>query len=168
MDRTPATRRTGSLVAFGTLALAAGVLVYLTGRDPAHAWLIPAVPALAGHDLFGPVGQWLPSFVHPFAFGLFTAALLRPTPAMRATACASWFAIDVAFEFAQHPACKPFWSEALRLHAESAAIPRAVMGYALRGTFDAGDLLAIGLGAASAACLLHIVDRRREARHAGP
>ena len=34
--------------------------------------LLPVWPRLGGGALFGPLGQWLPSFVHPFAFSLLT------------------------------------------------------------------------------------------------
>ena len=104
---------------YGATAFALGAAVYLTDR--------------AAHDaaIFGVLGQWLPSFVHPLAFSLFTAAAgnyRRPY-----CACVAWWAVNVLFEFAQHP--------------------RVAL---MRGTFDAGDLVAVTLGAIVAACLLRM------------
>ena len=103
------------LAALGCLALAAGTLVYLTDRDPSRAALIPAIPALAGLGLFGGPGAWLPSFVHPFAFSLFTAAIqpARRSPAY--WACALWWAINVAFEIAQAPTSARAWPTCCRM-----------------------------------------------------
>ena len=91
------------LAASGTLALALGLLVYLADRDASRSLLIPAAAALSAGPLFGELGQWLPSFVHPFAFSLFTAAARPPGSAPAYRACAGWWAVNVAFEAGQHP-----------------------------------------------------------------
>ena len=159
-------RRTGLLAATGCLALSIGVLVYLADRDASQAVLIPAIAALAGYNVVGALGQWLPSFVHPFAFSLFTAAALRPAAASRYGACAAWCAVNVGFEVGQHAAFKSQWAEALRTGAGDWVITRSGLNYLLHGTFDSGDAFAAILGALAAAALLHLVDQSPETRHA--
>lgn len=114
----------------GTAAFAVGVVVYLTDRAPHH-------PAL----LFGAAGQWLPSFIHVFAFSLFTAAASARRDAPNYGACVGWWAVNVAFECGQHPS----------LHW-------------VRGTFDPADIAAATLGAISAALVLRTFHRMEERR----
>ena len=154
------------LAAIACLALAVGVLVYLTDRDTSHAVLIPAVGALAGSHLFGALGQWLPSFVHPFAFSLFTAAALPPRSASRYGACAAWCAVNVAFELGQHPRVSARLAEALQGSFAQTALTRPLANYFLRGTFDVGDIVAAVIGAFAAAGVLHFMQRASENDHA--
>ena len=153
------------LAALGCLALAAGTLVYLTDRDPAHAALIPAIPALAGLGLFGGPGAWLPSFVHPFAFSLFTAAIqpARRSPAY--WACAMWWAINVAFEVAQAPDVSAVVAGALPQFLGPTWLTNTLSAYLLRGTFSVADLVAATAGAVAAAAVLRF-NHFREARDA--
>lgn len=157
--------RSALLAAAGGTALAMGILVYLTDRS-ASPVLLPRVAALAGRQLFGMPGQWLPSFVHALAFGLLTAVALRPTAATRHLACAAWCAVNIAFEAGQHPALKSWWSGALDARAGDWIITRSVLNYFIRGTFDWSDACAAIVGALAAAALLRIVDRHRESHHA--
>jgi hypothetical protein len=150
----------GRLAAAGFLALALGVLVYLADRDPAHAALIPAIPRLGSLQLFGTVGGWLPSLLHPFAFALLTAAL-QPSGASPAYwACALWWAIGVAFEAAQAPAI----GSALRPMLDLLPLPSewiaAVGRYMSLGTFDAADVIATTAGACAAAAALRSIHAR--------
>lgn len=151
----------GRLAAAGFLALALAALVYLTDRDPAHAALIPALPLLGTLQLFGAVGAWLPSLLHPFAFALFTAAL-QPRGAPPAYwACALWWVVGVAFEAAQSPpiggALHPLL-EVLPLPSEWMAL---VGRYMAIGTFDVADVIATTAGACAAAAALRSVHPRR-------
>jgi hypothetical protein len=148
------------------LALSIGFVLYFTDRDPSRAALIPTIAAFARHNVFGVLGQWLPSFVHPFAFSLFTAAALGPSAASRYGACAVWCAVNVGFEVGQHEAFKSQWAEALRSGGGDWVVTRSVLNFLLHGTFDGGDVFAAILGALAAASLLHLVDRRREIHHA--
>lgn len=154
------------LVVVGSLALAAGVLVYVTDRDPGRATLIPALPELSGAHLFGALGLWMPSFVHPFAFSLFTAAVhsARRSPAY--WACAMWWAINVAFELAQAPGISADIAAALRRTLGDAWLTSTLSNYMLRGTFDVADLIAATAGAVAAGALLRFVHLRetRDAR----
>ncbi len=155
-------RRPGLLAAAGCLALSIGILVYLVDRNASQAALIPTIAAFVGYSLFGALGQWLPSFVHPFAFSLFTVAALRPGAAPRYVACAAWCAVNVGFEVGQHPSFKSQWAQALRTSASDWVMTRSVLNYFLHGTFDSGDVVAAILGALAAAALLQFVDRSME------
>mgnify|MGYP001048704095 CR=1 FL=1 len=89
------------LVSMAVLALSAGLLLYLGDRPAGSAWLIPALPLLQGMNLFGSAGAWLPSFVHPFAFALLTAAALPDRASWRYGACLGWLVVNAAFELGQ-------------------------------------------------------------------
>jgi hypothetical protein len=153
------------LAALGCLALAAGTLVYLTDRDPSRAALIPAIPVLAGLGLFGGPGAWLPSFVHPFAFSLFTAAVQSPRRSPAYWACAMWCAINVAFEVAQAPNVSVNVAEVLPQLLGQSWLTDTLSNYLLRGTFAVADLVAATAGAAAAAAALRFI-HFREARDA--
>lgn len=148
------------LAALGCLALAAGTLVYLTDRDPSRAALIPAIPVLAGLGLFGGLGAWLPSFVHPFAFSLLTAAVQCPRHSPAYWVCALWWAINVAFEVAQAPSVSAEVADVLPKLLGQSWLTDATSRYLLRGTFAVADLVATTAGAAAAAAVLRFVHFR--------
>ncbi len=152
------------LVTTGLLVLTLGVLVYLTDRDAARAALIPAAAALAGSSLFGVIGHWLPSFAHPFAFSLFTAAVAGPGDAPAYRACFVWWVVNIAFETAQHPRLSLAIAEGLQDGLGRTWPARLASAYVLNGTFDVNDLVAATAGALAAALLLYVV-HRLEIRH---
>jgi hypothetical protein len=153
------------LVALGCLALGVGIFVYLTDRDPSRAALIPAVTALAQGHLFGAIGLWLPSFVHPFAFSLFTAAVQSPRRSPAYWACAMWWAINIAFEVAQAPNVSVDVADMLPQLFGQSWLTNTISNYLLQGTCAVADLVATTAGAAAAAAVLHFI-HRREARDA--
>jgi len=164
----PATgwRRAASLAAVAGGALLLGVLVYLTDRSAFSAAMIPRVDALAGRHVFGAIGQWLPSFVHPLAFSLFTAAALPARAAPRYGVCIAWGAVNIGFEVGQHAAIKGPLAAALYDILGRTPPVRWLADYFLRGTFDVGDMLAACLGALAAAAVLYLVRPRPEQTHA--
>jgi hypothetical protein len=147
----------------GCLALAAGTLLYLTDRETSRAAMIPAIPVLAGLGLFGGPGAWLPSFVHPFAFSLLTAALQRPGKPPAYWACAMWWVINLGFELAQAPLLGAPLASGLRHSLWPAWLVDGLSNYAARGTFDVADLVAATAGALAASLLL----RSAHCREAG-
>lgn len=152
------------LVAVGSLGLVLGVLVYMTDRDSTHAMLFPAFAKLATGPVFGVVGPWLPSFAHPFAFSLLTAAALRRSTSPAYRACAVWWAANIAFEFAQHPLLSGFVAVSVKGLFGQTWLSRALANYALRGSFHFDDLVAATAGALAAAGVLALV-HRLENRH---
>jgi hypothetical protein len=168
MRNDPVTSRPALLATIGCVALAVGMLVYVSDRPSSNLALLgPHLPAVS-RGLFGAVGLWLPSLVHVFAFSLFSAALLPSRATLQYGACGAWFAINLAFEVGQHRAFKPLWGELLRTGAGDGPIARAVLTYLLRGTFDPSDVLAALFGALAAAALLHQAHHRPETIHATP
>jgi hypothetical protein len=149
----------------GCLALAVGLLVYMADRNAGQAALFPAIAALHTGPIFGVIGAWLPSFVHPFAFSLFTAAVLPRTASPAYGGCVAWWAVNIAFEAAQHPQVSGHVAASLQLVFGPTWLTRALSNYFLRGTFDVGDIVAATAGALTAAGVLHLI-HCLETRHA--
>ena len=143
--------RQAILALIGSAALAAGALVYLTDRAPIPHALV-----------FGEAGQWLPSFVHPFAFSLFTAAASFRSDARGYAACAGWWAVNVAAECGQHPSLSAPIAAGLHACFGDAWPAARIADYFVRGTFDFGDLAAATLGAMGAAFVLWLLHRGEE------
>jgi hypothetical protein len=160
----PERRQVAALVTVGLVALAVGLLLYLVDRDPSRAALIPAAVALAGGNVFGAFGQWLPSFVHPFAFSLFTAATYPSRTAAGCGACVAWWAANVAFEVAQYPGINRVVAQVTEGVLGQSLPARLLSNYVVQGTFDANDLVAATAGAVAAALVLCFV-HRREVNH---
>jgi len=137
----------------------------MTDRDPARATLFPAAAALHTGLIFGGIGQWLPSFVHPFAFSLFTAAAMRRSASPAYAACAAWWAVNIAFEAGQNEQISGRVAELLPLAPGDTWPARVLSNYFLRGSFDVGEMLAATAGALVAAgvlCLAHRLETRHE------
>lgn len=164
-ERAQASRFAG-LAGIGCAAFAVGLLVYLTDRVGSRALLVPALAALTGSNLFGALGQWLPSFVHPFSFSLFTAAALPPASAPRHGACVAWGVVNVAFELGQHPQVSASLAELLQGGLRAVPLSQALARYFTDGTFDSGDIVAALLGALAASAVLQLVHRDLEHNHA--
>lgn len=137
-------------VAIGVLAI--GVLVYLLDRQPGSVYFIPDWIALANNSspMFGEIGNYLPTFVHAFAFILLTAIVVAPTSSQVVLICLTWFAVDSFFEIAQiTPIAQwitghvPDWFAGIPF-LENTAV------YFLAGTFDFLDLVSIAMGAVAA------------------
>ncbi len=136
--------------------MALGLLVYLTDREPSHALMIPGVGMLAGGHGLGALGQSLPSLAHALAFSLFTAAALPPRSSWRYGACAAWAAVNVIFEVGQQPQVSARLADLLHSSMGSTPATRTLANYFVRGTFDAGDIVASILGALAAAAVLRL------------
>lgn len=143
-------RRTGLPVGLGLLALTIGLLVYLTDRPAGQATWIPVAWYLGSGPLFGAAGAWLPSFLHPFAFALFTASSWPRHTTTAWQACGLWWGIELAFELAQHPAVSTPLAAAL----DALAGRQLLSSYLLRGRFDIADVAALTAGACAALLLL--------------
>lgn len=155
-------REAMQLAAIGGAALLLGVLVYLADRPAGTATGLPAGVWRHGPTtLFGAVGAWLPSFVHPFAFALVTVALRPVTGAPALRVCAAWWAVNVVFEVGQRPEASHAIGAALRTGFGQDWPSRALANYFLHGTFDRADLLAATAGAVAAAWVIHLVVRPR-------
>jgi hypothetical protein len=159
------------LCAAATLVLGLGASVYVLDRPDGSAYGMPSgwVAYVPGRSFFGPVGDWLPSFAHAFAFTVFTAAML---PAARATpwvAAALWGAIGSVLEIGQHPALSATWAAALPAWLADVPVLDHLAAYWRHGGFDGADLAAGAVGCVSAVmCVLFVRSRgfhRVEANH---
>lgn len=159
-------RRPAGLGAIAAAALLLGLVVYLSDRPSASALLIPRFEAFGDRQLFGVVGQWLPSFLHPLAFSLLTAAALPSQTAPRYGVCMVWGLVNLGFEVGQHAATKGLLASALLEVFGRAPPARWLADYFLNGTFDIGDVIAAVLGALAAAALLGLAGYRPEQHHA--
>jgi hypothetical protein len=153
-------------VLLGIAAFALGALVYVTDRPAHSAVLIPNFAWTSGLHVFGSVGQWLPSFVHPLAFSLFTAAASPARAAPRYGVCAAWGLVNLVFEIGQHAALKTQLVMGMQDVFGSAPFTPWLGHYFLRGTFDVADMTAVFCGALTAAALLHLVQPLQERNHA--
>ena len=158
--------RSASLAAIGGVAIAVGLLVYLADREPSRAALIPTVALLTGSNVFGLLGGWLPSFVHTFAFSLFTAAALPERAAPRYGACIAWLTVNVAFELGQHPLVSVRLAEVLQGGLSGMPLAQPIAQYFMHGTFDPGDIAAALLGALTSGVVLRLMHRDWEENHA--
>ena len=166
LARVKAWGRPASLAAIGCLVFALGLLVYLVDRDASKAALMPSVAWLAGSNVFGALGDWLPSFVHTFAFGLFTAAVLPERSVPRYGACAAWFVVNVAFEVGQHQLVSGRLAGVLEGGLGGLPLSRPLANYFVHGTFDPGDIVAALLGALAAGAVLCLMHRGWKENHA--
>lgn len=147
-------------VVIATLALSAGLLVYLLDRQPEHVYFLShgLTAAHAPHALFGVAGNHLPAFLHVYAFILLTAAVTGSSNAQLIRIGAAWFVIASLFEFGQHPVVSPLIAASLPAWFAHATVLDNTAAYFLHGTFDPLDLLFIALGAL-AACLTAVLVR---------
>jgi hypothetical protein len=131
-------------------ALAFGLLVYLFDRRPEHVYFLSHgfVLAHAPHSLFGVVGNYLPTFVHVYAFILLTAAVAGATRAIGI--CVAWFVVASLFELAQLPAVAPVIAASVPAWFARVPVLDNTAAYFLDGTFDVLDLLSIALGTIAA------------------
>lgn len=160
------TRRAAILAGIGCAAFALGLVLYLTDRGGSQVLLSPALVAPTGRNVFGALGQWLPSFVHTFSFSLFTAAALPPSAAPRYGACIAWGAVNVAFEIGQHPLVSASLAELLHGSLRAVPLSQPLARYFVDGTFDAGDIAAALVGALAASAVLQLVHLDQEHNHA--
>jgi hypothetical protein len=146
------------------VALTIGVVVYVTGRPPGSASLLPAAFSISGgaSHLFGGLGGSLPDFLHALAFTVLTAVVLGGSRTAALASAAAWWSIDSLFEIGQHPAVSPWLVAALPTWFGHIPLLGNTDKYFLRGTFDPADLaaIAIGCGCAAVLCPLLAAGRR--------
>lgn len=158
-------RRPALLLLLAGMALSLGMLVYLADRHAANSLLMPGDAAIGAGPIFGVFAQWLPSFIHPFAFSLLSAAVMRqPLASGRASyvACGFWWAVNLAFEVGQHPRFSAPLAEALQSGLGQTALTAAISRYFLHGRFDWGDVAALSAGALAAAAVLWLLHSSKD------
>lgn len=145
-------RSPGWLIALAAVVLASGACVYVFGRPPGTASMLPAgwtfldtgTAGWAG----GLIGSW-PTFAHAFAFSLMTCLVLPQRLAWVTAACVGWFLVECTFEIGQHRKISPWLSGTLEGRFTGIPVLDHLPAYFSRGHFDPADIAAAGGG-----CLL--------------
>jgi hypothetical protein len=154
------------MLLLATLLLAIGVLVYALDRDGAAYFLPPWTAALTASNIFGPLGDHLPTFLHTLAFILITAAVLRPWPKRLPAICTTWFVIECLFELGQLAPFDARLAAAVPASFDGIPVLEITTDYFIRGTCDPLDILSIGLGAVVAYPLVHLCLKEIDDEHA--
>lgn len=143
-------------------ALGVGVLVYMLDRQAEFVYFLPgwlSLNSMTG-SFFGSIGNYLPTFIHVYAFILLTVVVAVPSITKLIPVCLVWFTLDSLFEVAQlHPIAQwigrhtPGWFSGIPFLENTA-------DYFLMGTFDALDLLSIATGTLAAYLTVALTIRR--------
>lgn len=141
-----------ALAATGLLALVIGCLVYLFDRVPESVYLLGAAfPHWQdGQNVFGFIGNHLPSFTHVFGFILLTSAILAGGRKTTLIISMAWCGIDMLFEGGQHPDAAAWLAPRVPDWFKPIPFLENTGPYFTQGTFDVLDLLAITLGTVAA------------------
>jgi hypothetical protein len=151
-------------ILIGIAVLFFGTLVYLTDRPPDQTYFVYSIPFnISLHNttlnLFGSIGNSLPTFIHVFSFILITAGFIACNKRGYFIICLNWALVDCAFELGQK-----FKSLSLKIIPNwFAGIPFLENSekYFVHGTFDFKDLAAIAIGSIIAYFILLITMERR-------
>ena len=133
-------------------ALIVGLSIYLFDRQPETVYFISNRFSFDGDTkpIFGIIGNYLPAFLHVYAFILLTAVVFAQSHRHILIICVGWLAVDSLFEIGQINLI----AEAITVHIPGwfAGIPflENTANYFLLGTFDTLDLLSIAAGTLAA------------------
>jgi hypothetical protein len=149
-------------ILIGAAGLLFGTLVYLVDSPPDQTYFVDNSSVdISLHNilpnLFGPIGNNLPAFIHVFSFILITAGLISCQKRGYFIICMCWFILDCAFELGQK---YNIWSSRM-IPDWFGGIPFLENSkyYFLKGTFDFTDLAAIALGTIMAYIVLLITNK---------
>ena len=144
-------------ILIGLSALIFGLLVYLLYRPPDQSYflyvsglnisLYNTLP-----NIFGLIGNSVPTFIHVFSFILITAGFLSCQKRGCLIICLSWLLVDSAFELGQNfntwsASIIPVWFDGIPFLENTKS-------YFIHGTFDFTDLAAIAFGTLTAYLVL--------------
>jgi hypothetical protein len=152
-------------ILIGLSVLLSGTLVYLIDRAPDQTYFVyKSFGNVSLHNflpnLFGFIGNSLPSFAHVFAFILITAGFLNCQKRGCVIICVCWFLTDVIFEVGQK--FKAFSSSMVPDWFSRIVYLENGKKYFLSGTFDFNDVTAIIFGVILAYFFLSITIKWRK------
>jgi hypothetical protein len=148
-----------TLLLLAALLLVVGVIVYAVDRGGAAYFLIGWAPSQGKAELFGPLGNHLPTFVHSLAMILVTAAVLRPWSNLLPAIVIGWVAVECLFEIGQISPFDAHVAAVMPAWFDDVPVLEASADYFLNGTCDPLDFLSIGLGAAAAYWIVRTIER---------
>ena len=153
-------------ILIGILVLLIGSLVYLVDRPGEQTYFVyKSAVNISLHNtlpnLFGIIGNSLPSFTHVFSFILITAGLIAYQKRGYILICLFWFFVDSAFELGQKFNTLiiefiPVWLGGIPFFENTG-------NYFMFGTFSFGDMAAIFIGTIAAYFILMKTTGRRTA-----
>lgn len=152
-------REEATLLFLAALLLVIGVIVYAVDRGGAAYFLAGWTGNRGEAELFGPIGNHLPTFVHTLAMILVFAAALRPRVDLLPAIAIGWFALESLFELCQASPLDTRIAAILPAWFESVPVLEASGYYFTNGTFDPLDLVSIGLGAAAGYWIVRSIER---------
>ena len=152
-------------ILLGLLLLSIGAFIYIFDRPPAQTYFIFALPFQISlyniyPPLFGPLGNFLPHFLHVTAFILLTAAVAGCGKRGHLAICLFWLSVNAGFELGQKysiqtAALVPDWFDGIFLLENT-------RNYFLYGTYCPLDMTAIIIGSILAYIfLIYNYHRRR-------
>jgi len=144
-------------IIIGSVMLLVGTLVYIIDRPPEHTYFVFNNPVSISlfktlPNLFGVIGNTLPSFVHVFAFILITAGMIACRKRGYLIICLSWLTLNVVFEFGQK--FNTFFSSLVPAWFSKFPFLENTANYFSRGTFDQADIASAMIGSALAYLVL--------------
>jgi hypothetical protein len=136
-------------ILIGLTVLLLGTLIYVVDRPPNQTYFVyKSFVNISLHNilpnLFGFVGNSLPSFVHVFSFIFITAGLLQCQKKGYIIICSSCFLTDFIFELGQK--FNSLFLKIIPSWFESIPLLENAKSYFFYGTFDFIDLFAITTG----------------------
>ena len=152
-------------ILIGLSVLLLGTLVYVVDRPPDLTYFVyKSSINISLHNilpnLFGSIGNSLPSLVHVFSFILITAGFFNCQKKGCIIICVCWFLTDVIFELGQK--FKAFSSSILPNWFSGVPFLENSKNFFLSGRFDVNDVIAITFGTIFAYFALSITIKRGE------
>ncbi len=146
-------------VMLAAILLMIGLLVYLFDRPADQIYFVPDWWTFTADtdQVFGSIGDNLPTFIHVVVFILISSALLSPWRSSIVSICFLWFGIDSLFELAQHDAVATLIADMVPNWFHGVIILENTANYFLAGTFDPLDLISIALGSFSAYLMIRCI-----------
>ena len=153
-------------LAAALFALLLGLLFYLLSRpaDSIYLFTVFSYAPSQSFDFSGLIGQWIPSFIHTYAFILLTVIAIGNSPRVILVSSIFWVVVGWLFELGQHPSNSILIVEYIPEWFSGILILENTASYFLHGSFDTLDLLATVAGAL-AAWATYQITRQKECSH---
>ena len=148
-----------TLLFLAALLLVVGVIVYAVDRGGAAYFLTGWIGNHNEAEIFGPIGNHLPTFVHTLAMILAFAAVLRPRAHLLPAITIGWFSVECLFEVGQLSPLDAHVAAVLPTWFEYVPVLEAGGDYFTHGTYDPFDLASIGFGAAAGYWIVRNIER---------
>jgi len=156
-------------VAIACLALLLGVVLYILDRPHDRVYFLDEWFEKEGMldnqsdglgQYFGNLGQYLPTFLHTYAFILLTMVVVFPHKKFKKNIiwiCLFWFILESLFEVAQIDAIANSLAQGFPTAFNNIPFIENIPNYFIYGTFDVLDLVSIAVGASFAYLTIYFI-----------